>query len=222
VVSYLARTLSSIADAGWRELTIFAEPATAIPGNAEGCRIIRNSRCLGPHRNFRAALAGLVDSQPGVDAYAVFEDDIALTAGLRAWLESGGLWPSGRVGVVSLYTAAINHQLQPGWHACPELPKLAQGALAYLFPPESARSFLSTSPLSYTWGQQDFWVGWWCRRVGLEYWMHSPSFIRHLGEVSSIGTQGLDPHRQCGEFLEEIDPQDVTPVHVTSQRHLSR
>ena len=53
--SYLARTLSSIADAGWCEFTIFAEPATVIPRNVEGSRVVWHPHRLGPHRNFRAA-----------------------------------------------------------------------------------------------------------------------------------------------------------------------
>lgn len=43
------------------------------------------------------------------------------------------------------------------------------------------------------------------RDAGLEYWMHSPSFVRHLGEVSTIQTRQLDEYRQCRVFLEKIE-----------------
>jgi len=40
--------------------------------------------------------------------------------------------------------------------------------------------------------------------------MHSPSFVRHLGEVSTIQTRELDEYRQCRAFLENIDNSEVT------------
>ncbi len=141
--------------------------------------------------------------------HAVFQDDVKLTRNLRAWLETVGLWPSPRVAVLSLYTAAVNHRERPGWHRCEDLPRRAHGALAYVFPPHAARDFLAKPPPSNTWGQQDYWVGRWCRDAGLEYWMHSPSFVRHVGEVSTIQTLALDEYRQCREFLEQIDAPET-------------
>jgi len=80
-----------------------------------------------------------------------------------------GLWPSTRVGVVSLFTAAVNHRAEPGWHICDDLPYGAHGAQAYLFPPDAAKAFLSIGPVRNTWTHEDYWVGWWCRHTNREY-----------------------------------------------------
>jgi hypothetical protein len=203
--SWLRDTVESLTRAGWDKPTLYAEPDTPVFADLGHLDMVVNRRRLGPHLNFRRALAGLVEQSASAEAYAVFEDDVAVTGNLRGWLETVGLWPSCRVGVVSLYTAAVNHREQPGWHKCEDLPKRAHGALAYVFPPDAARDFLAKPPASKTWGQQDYWVGRWCRDAGLEYWMHSPSLVRHLGEVSTIQTRELDEYRQCRVFLERID-----------------
>jgi len=208
--SWLGDTVQSLTQAGWGKITLHAEPHTNIPAHLAHLHTVVTSRRVGPHLNFRGALARLVEEDLSADAYAVFEDDIEVTRSLRDWLDTAGLWPSARVGVISLYTAAVNHREQPGWHRCDELPRRAHGALAYVFPPDAASDFLSKPPPSNTWGQQDYWVGRWCRDAGLEYWMHSPSFVRHLGEVSTIQTRELNEYRQCGAFLEDIENSEVT------------
>jgi len=159
--------------------------------------------------NFRAALAALVSGNPNVDAYALFEDDVELTLNLRAWLEKDGLWASEQVGVMSLFTASVHHRSEQGWHTCDELPNGAYGAQGYIFPPSSARDFISIPPVRNTWAQQDYWVGRWCRNARLDYWMHSPSLARHLGEVSTITNQGFNDCRQCRQFLERIDIENT-------------
>jgi hypothetical protein len=201
--SYLESTLRSLANAGWDAATISAEPGARLPMGFDPKRVAINPHCLGPHQNFRAALARLVNRDAGADAYAVFQDDIEVTSGLRRLLEAGGLWPSPRVGVVSLYTAAPNHSRRIGWHKCERLPQKAFGALAYVFPPSSALAFLS-APARPTWAQTDYWVGHWCEHAQLEYWMHSPSFVRHLGEASSIDGRRITQHRQCREFVPAV------------------
>ena len=202
--SRLAETVRSLAQAGWSDLTLRAEPGTPVAQDRRGVRVVVNDRRLGPHLNFRTTLHGLLTEQPAADAYAVFEDDILVTKNLRSWLESRGLWPSDRVGVLSLFTAAVNDRPEDGWHPCVGLPGRAYGAQAFVFPPDCARAYLAMPQPRSTWGQQDYWVGWWCLKSGLEYWMHSPSFVRHIGDASSIIDQPLNEYRQCRRFVEEI------------------
>lgn len=203
--SWLRDTVESLTRAGWDKITLYAEPGTLVPADLGHPDVVVNRRRLGPHLNFRRALAGLMEQNATADAYAVFQDDIQVTRNVRVWLETLGLWPSHRVGVLSLYTSALNHCERRGWHRCEDLPKRAHGAQAYVFPPDAARLFLSKPPVRNTWGQTDYWVGRWCRGAGLDYWMHSPSFVRHLGEVSTIQTRPLDEYRQCRVFLETIE-----------------
>jgi len=202
--SRLEATLSSVAEAGWDNPIVVAEPNAPIPASVSQLRVLRNPHRLGPHRNFRRAVSVLLEVEPQADAYAVLEDDIQMSASLRAWLDSTGVWPSDRTGVLSLFTAYANHSMQPGWHPCRDVPRRAHGAQAYVFPPRAAIAYLSMPPRRMTWGQTDYWVGWWCRESGYEYWMHSPSFVRHTGKESTIIHLPLDEYRQCREFLPRI------------------
>lgn len=157
--SRLEATLSSVADAGWHDPIVVAEPDTPIPSSLALTRVLRNPHRLGPHRNFRRALSLLLEIEPKAEAYGVFQDDIQMAGNLRVWLDSTGVWPSDRVGVLSLYTASANHSPQPGWHSCRDVPRRAHGALAVVFPPQSAAAYLSMPPRRLTWGQTDYWIG---------------------------------------------------------------
>jgi len=215
--SWLGTTLHSLGYAGWDDPILWAEPGLKIPSEWHRLRVIRNPRRLGPHFNFRAALTGLVAAQPDVDAYAVFQDDVRVTVGLRTWLENE-LWPSNRVGVVSLFTASINAATRAGWHRCDDLPRRATGAQAYVFPRLAARAFASAPPVSNSWAKTDYWVGKWCRDSSLEYWMHSPSLALHIGRDSSISDRGLDRFRQCSAFLERISASGWITLAVPFQQ----
>jgi len=202
--SWLAATLSSVAEAGWDNPLVVAEPDSRVPPSANGIRVFRNPHRLGPHRNFRRALSILLEADPHADAYGIFQDDIQLTGNLKAWLDLTGVWPSDRAGVLSLFTASVNHSTKPGWNVCEDVPRRAYGAQAYVFRPRAAAAYLSTAPRQMTWGQNDYWVGWWCRESGYEYWIHSPSFVRHLGNRSTVMEQSLDEFRQCRAFVTKL------------------
>lgn len=208
--SYIEGTIDSLAKAGWNDPIIWSEPGAAIPDVVRGPRVIVNHQRLGPHFTFRAAMNGIVELFPDADAYGIFEDDIQITRGLRCHLETVDLWPSDNVGVLSLYTAGANAGEIPGWHQCSRIPERAIGALAFIFPRRAARLFVSTPPASRNWNQADYWVGYWCKLMKLEYWMHSPSFVLHVGVESSISTRSIDRFRQCKEFVEDMRTDKLT------------
>lgn len=81
---------------------------------------------------------------------------------------------------------------------------MAYGACALLMPRESARKILDncTHPESRT--KTDIHVAETCYRLGLSWWMHTPSFVEHRGEVSSLHDFGINDYRRAGEFCPDV------------------
>jgi hypothetical protein len=211
--STLDSTLTSLMHARfwfYKSITVFAGPSHPeclqdIPGDVNAC--IGSD---GAYPNFRAAAESLclISQSDRSHAIMLCEDDIQVTAGLRDHLDSDArfhaLLHHPATGVISLYTAAPNHNPAGGWHKV-RVPHRAYGALAYVFPPAAARDFLNHASNLDRMNGQDLWVGKWCRDRELNYWCHSPSFVRHTGDVSSLANPGGIPqNRQCAEFLESI------------------
>jgi hypothetical protein len=235
-VSYLAQTLRSLERGGFSQPIVAAdapdptiEPAyPALDGGFAALRIERAERRLGAFRNWRRALRALLTSRPEADAFAVFQDDVRVSRHLHEWLEEH-LWPDAhrRLGVVSLYTAEPHVRVTDGWHklslASPS--SRAFGALAYVFPYSVAALLLAEE----AWGRGDIpidaAVGEFCRRNHRGYWLHSPSLVQHLGEVSTLSDFGLTPSRRAGRFLQDaLQPQPVSAVLLNWKRpfHLNR
>ncbi len=83
---------------------------------------------------------------------------------------------------------------------------LTYGALAYLMPIDSARRFIEDSPHPESKNQIDLKMGEWCQNTGLQYWMHSPSLVQHVGEVSAICAAGLTEYRRASDYVRELEP----------------
>lgn len=201
-VSYLEDTLRSLRAAGF-------EPQVMLDHELKGC-----------YRNFKDAL--WFASQGDPDAVVVFQDDIEVSLGLREWLESN-LWPEPPedIGVVSLYTSGVHDQPVDGWH---ELDLVVQeeghlpwgkayGALANLFPIESARKLLRDNPRPELLNGNERIVAEWCANQGLSFWMHSPSMTKHTGEVSTFVDRYptnvpllpcITDARQCKRFCKDV------------------
>lgn len=209
---YLPDTLASLAESGFPKPIIFAERGAPVP---DDCDVRVSDASPGSWPNFRRALAGLVAESPHAVAYAVFQDDIAVTPNCAAWVESR-LWPSEKCGVLSLYTAETTGRGKAGWFQIPRelLPRRAFGACAIIMPCEAAKMLgrdrkLGAGTMTLT----DQWLGKFCKEHGLQWWQHQPSLIRHLGEVSSIKRPcrpgyewdvTLTPARQEGQFAESV------------------
>ncbi len=82
---------------------------------------------------------------------------------------------------------------------------LAYGALAYLMPIDSARRFLDDSPHPESKNQIDLKVSEWCQDTGLQYWMHSPSLVQHVGEISAICAAGLTEYRCAVSYIQNAE-----------------
>ena len=182
----LTKTIASLAAAGWPNPDVFADPGAG------------SQSWRGSWGNFLFALRALTRGCPCADAYAIFQDDVLLAAGLRAWLEPQ-LWPCPSVGLLSLYTAsAVAVDLLPGWNALPHhaTPRRAYGALGLLIPAHVAKLLLENPPYPNEKTKTDIFLAMWAKEHRLSWVNHKPSLAEHIGEVSAI----------------KVDPRDGEPL----------
>lgn len=191
----LHKSYRSIMEAGWLWPRIFYHgEKPSFP-----CPAIECTNPPGCFQNWLFAAEHLLQDaiEWKLDRILIFEDDVQVTCNLRERLAETEL-PNG---VVSLYCGAINHHDEGGWHRVEKLPKHSHGALAYVWPVGLLESFVSEHWKSEWANGTDSHVGTWCRKNKVDYWCHSPSFVRHTGDVSTIPEAGVEIYRQCREFL---------------------
>lgn len=190
-VDYLPDTLKSLNNAG------FDDPLVVVDDDFRGSWPM-----------LRTAL-GLLMTDREADCLIVFQDDILVSRGLLGWLEKT-LWPSdpATIGCVSLYTAGANGQLEQGWYTSDDLPVFRPwGACGLCFPRRSVRLLLTNPPNTALMTQSDASIATFCRMNGMKLYMHSPSFIQHVGAVGSLGVgdnRGLIPERCAAWFCEDV------------------
>lgn len=216
----LERTLHSLANAGWESPHLFAEPDCVVP---DGFPVTRRGIRLGAWPNWYLALSELVLKDPLADAYFLIQDDVLFSRNCRAFLE-GTLWPSGRLGVVSLYCPSIYHADKGlhnlGPHDVTEGFGLV-GALTFIFTPEAARAILlDTSVADHRLkGRRkglcniDAVVGRWALENERRVCYYAPSLAAHIGATSSIWPN-QEPRfsRTSQSFLgEQFDARELLP-----------
>lgn len=177
-VSYLEGTLKSLEAAGF-------DP-----------QIVRDEIRAGSWPTLREALRRLL-ATPG-DALIVFQDDIQIAAGCREWLETQ-LWPGpdDKIGVVSLYLPSVS-SLRPGWFTTDDTAIARPwGACGLVFPRHFAQRILDDPTNKAFLCGSDTSIATACKRDGLQWWVHQPSLIQHIGATSAIHDNlvGLDENR---------------------------
>lgn len=186
--STLGATLASLSDAGFSDLRLFAEPGSDVPDAWAHLPLLRHARRQGPIRNLCLAARGLLEAEPDADGYAIFQDDLSVARGLRAWCDRE-LWPGGH-GLVSLYTSRVFCDERRGWQALNLGRYRTFGALAFVFRGDTLRGFLGDPEVRRRFqegiGSADGLVGEWALRAGVGIAYHSPSLVQHEGTVTSL------------------------------------
>lgn len=155
----------------------------------------------------RNALQSLVAQDPDADAYTVFQDDIRVARGLRAWLDTS-LWPDdpAKILVCSLYLSGATQITKSGWNDLSQIPVWRPfGACALVFTNSGAKRLIS-EPMGGLLTGSDTQVGSLARKSRLGYWTHSPSLVQHIGERSAIHVKevGLTEARVAANFCEDV------------------
>jgi len=187
------RALLSLANAGFSSVHIFAEPGSWVPDQFAHLPRTVHGRSLGNLGNFYTSLASLLMLEPGADCFAIFQDDVEVALGLRAWCD-GQLWPHD-TGLVSLYTCGVDHDSKTGWRVLSRGMCHTFGAQAFVFRGDILKEFLTDGRLLEMRDEgfragDDTAVGEWATRRGIGIAYHTPSLVNHVGVTSAITADG--------------------------------
>jgi hypothetical protein len=217
--SYLWETISNIKAAGWPELTICAEaghfsdelletavadeeglsgdtvldpPDTldSLPTTCRGYPLHFNDGPAGPWPNLLSTIGYLIDMSPRATHLLVAQDDIAIAANLRSWLERQRPVLEAKE-VVNLFTCRQMAERR-GWHLHRGIKQMKLGAQCYVIPREIGEHLLQAPPDSgASVVTADFWFAKFLSENQYAMWYHSPSFVQHVGEKhSSLANPG--------------------------------
>ncbi len=202
----LGAALASLHAAGFDVLHVFAEPGTDLPPEAERAHVTVHDRRLGNFANFYSSLAQLYRESPDADAFAMFQDDIRIARGARAWC-SAQLWPFGN-GLVSLFTPRIHAAAEAGWRLLSPGFYRVFGAQAIVFRRDVLEQFLADPQVLHAFERgrhcDDAVVSGWAARRRLAIAYHTPSLVQHCGEYSSIWTGAPNP-RLVADAVADVD-----------------
>jgi len=203
----LRPTLRSLHEAGFDRLLIFAEPGSPIPAEARGHEVEIHDRCLGNFTSFYNALASLYRRAPDARGVLLFQDDIEVAAGLKAWCDAM-LFPPEH-GLVSLFTPRVHADVRPGWRVLAPGYFRIFGGQALAFRRDVLEQFL-TDPQVLREIQagrdgDDAIVSGWATRRSLGIAFHTPSFVQHVGRVSSMRWRGAPDVRVIADAVKSVD-----------------
>ncbi|GEM_PF-1001352 len=213
-------TIESLIHAGFENIHIFAEPGAWIPEKGQSLRITHRPRRFGNFLNFYSCLCTLLEESPNADAYAVFQDDIQLAAGLRSWCEEQ-LWPLD-TGIVSLFTPRLHSERTKGWHLKTPGFQRVCGAQALIFRRDRLQEFLSDAQvinsIRLRERADDAVLGGWIAREGLRIAYHTPSLVQHVGAVSAM-FPGHPDQRNLANFVDSVSAVETwTPPQMQTGR----
>lgn len=194
-VDYLPQTLESLRAAG------FEYPL-----------VIRDGRpTLGPKATFKRALWSL----RGAEWMLIFQDDIMVARGLRSWLEqqhASRWWEEHTPAVLSLYCSAPQDSHDDGWRrlnlepqtwdAAPWMRSL--GACALLLHESIATGFLAHDPQQGRADRIGGALGQFCYEKNVPFYVHSPSLVQHIGDVSVRNGVQITAERRAARFCDDV------------------
>lgn len=246
----LMRTLSSLSLAGFRQPVVFVDGYADLPDDIEEVclYVVVRPRRLGAFLNWVLALWELYGREPEADLYAIFQDDLLAVKNLRQYLEATLINSAGRPtrsGYYNLFTSVGNHEFLTrrgrvtvdyssiGWE---ESSQLGWHATGLVFDRDAVITLLSDcqhivrKPCRKSKGRND-------RNIdgavadaltdrvdgprGWKEWVHIPSLIQHVGEVSTMGHGTYSPSPSFpGEAFDAMSllTPAVSPTQSQPQR----
>lgn len=190
-------TLESLANAGWDDITVFAETKSHKPESGYS-RWIERPQPLGSWKNWRASLHQLMNDRPDADVFMLCQDDVIFCRGLREFLDAT-LWPDD-TGIVSLYCSA---RYSAGSGLIPLSRHVFWGALALLFRKETVEAVLKQHLGKEEGNRIDVRLGSWCTQQRRKMWVYTPSLAQHTGEYRSTLQHGGGGGLSASDFRGE-------------------
>ncbi len=203
----LPRTLASLARAGFARPRLFVDGVQHAESYAHfDLPVTTRWPRLRVAGNWVLTLWELYLREPVADRYAVFQDDVVASAGLREYLEAckypaRGYW--------NLWTYPPNESRDgsTGWHLSNQK---GYGALGLVFGREAVTTLLSQARfirrpqrLDRGWKLIDGGIIDCLRPIGWREWVHTPSLLEHTGRQSTFaGTRTVKSRSWRGEAFD--------------------
>lgn len=204
----LPRTLKSLANAGFDKPRLFIDGTNDhIPYSQFGLEATYHYPQIKTFGNWCLALWELYIREPIAHRYAIFQDDMVTVPHLREYLERTK-YPE--KGYLNLFTFRDNELIirdlkEPGFVESKWLNdevnirlgkarfQSGRGAVALVFDQEAVWALLQqhhfvTRPTDTTWGTRrvDGCVCTAMNKAGFKEYIHNPSLVQHIGELSSM------------------------------------
>jgi hypothetical protein len=186
-------SLDSLARAGWTEPRLFADSMVSRAARSSHLPMTVRDTPVGAWPSFYMGLTELLMREPDADAYLMAEDDVLYydRQNLREYFEQI-LWHGDEFSLVSLYCSAADTEPRAGWHV--RAGQWMRGSLAFIFPPELAKRFVTDSEvLQHRWkgpggglAGVSIAVGSWAHRNGVPIYYPCPSLAQHIGDRSTL------------------------------------
>lgn len=239
---YLDQTLSSLSEAGFEDITIFAEPDTPIPETFSG-PIVHRPKRYGDWTNWATGFYELLLSHPESDLFLMTEDDVIINRFAKTYLESA--FPTLKeFASLSFYTPSKYAKKEfKGFHN--ELKgEFIWSTVTVIMTRKQAISFFSSSLVQRhrfedIFDKPDtFWccpntdprnsikdavIGKWAESQQLPVYYHTPSLAEHIGHQSLLTNQeaSVENSRKSLDFI----GQDTNILDWCSEikvRHLAK
>jgi GT2 family glycosyltransferase len=230
----LAKSTASIVAAGFTSPIIGIEPNSETRRLPGGCELIQRKERLGAWRNFRQTMRDVLTLRPNADAIVMFQDDVVLADHAADFLRHD-LWPSPKIGVVSIYGPTVyEHKV----HGCrPIIGRFLVGACALVFPRAVAESMLKHPKLQDWRGAPkriepdpakkkaiDTFIGHAMHLMGKRVCYYTPSLAQHFAKRSALGHGDNTGNRRShlfvgGSAFDLFKPEPIRWTANGSPRH---
>lgn len=221
----LPKTLVSLHNGGFTAPIVFADGCgdpVALSDRLHLNVVARGKVPLSTVGNWVMGLWELLIRNPTADKFAMFQDDLIMSAGVKEYLDKCK-WPE--KGYLNLYTFPLNQAVAPSaangkagtWFEAKEcangplyygrLGQKGLGAVALCFTRDAVIDLLSSRhvverPIDavYPTKKLDGCIVTAMNKAGWREWCHDPSLVQHVGAESSIGNR---PHPLATSFKGE-------------------
>jgi hypothetical protein len=204
----LARTLISLARAGWENPRLFVDGGSL--DDWRGCQYpITVHEKTHAYGNWWLGMQELYVRNPLADRYLMVQDDVIFVKGLRNYLDAVP-WPG--PGYLNLYTMPKNHLHAAGKQGFFQANQHQRGlgALALVFDHRSIVKLLASEHMIEKFRPADVTTGqvkerhWRAKKAidggvvdamghaGMVEWCHNPSLVQHTGGVQGEGPKALN------------------------------
>lgn len=205
----LPRTLHSLRAAGFDSPRLFVDGGSERDGYQElfGLPCSFRVPALRTAQNWHLAMLELYLRDQAADRFALFQDDFLICRGAREYLDRS---PYPGRGYLNLFTFSNSERSiegkEPGtWHEAAELDsgggmQVGRGAVALVFSREAVMALLSSPYLvervqdvHWGWRKIDGGIVTAMNRAGWREFVHCPSLVQHIGDISSMGSKRHKP-----------------------------